>query len=146
MEDNVPLKDHLVMIFVDLRGGALNSKIILNVEAPIAQWNLKRTLPPSSKYLLATWPEKLCYGAHRCHSSQLQACTVTSALQIRDLSTRHQFSKIYSICSQSFPNFSWIFFCEKNYPKIIIVCMPTLLDFLNSLRIFYKLKWISKNQ
>lgn len=50
------------MISVDLRGGALNSKIILNVEAPIAQWNLKRTLPPSSKYLLAMWPGKLCYG------------------------------------------------------------------------------------
>jgi len=118
MEDSVPLKDHLVMISVDLREGALNSKVILNVEAPIAQWNLKRTLPPSSKYLLATWPGKLCYGAHRCHSSQLQACTVTSALQIRDLSTQHQFSKRSILCSQSFPNFSRIFLCEKIISKL----------------------------
>lgn len=44
MEDSVPLKNHLVMISVDLRGRALNSKVILNVEAPIARWNLKRTL------------------------------------------------------------------------------------------------------
>lgn len=86
------------MISVDLRDreGALNSKVILKVEAPIAQWNLKRTLPPSSKYLLAMRPGKLCYGARRCHSSQLQARTVTSALQIRDLSTRrHRFSQRY---------------------------------------------------
>lgn len=84
------------MISVDLKEGALNSKVILNVEAPIAQWNLKRTLPTSSKYLLAMWPGKLCYGAHRCHSSQLQARTVTSALQIRDLSTRrHRFPQKY---------------------------------------------------
>jgi len=113
MEDSVPLKDHLVMISVDLRGGALNSKVILNVEAPIAQWNLKRTLPPSSKYLLATWPGKLCYGAHRCHSSQLQACTVTSALQIRDLSTRHQFSKRSILRSQSFQIFPEFFSVKK---------------------------------
>lgn len=117
------------MISVDLRGGALNSEIILKVEAPIAQWNLKRTLPPSSKYLLAMWPGKLCYGgAHRCHSSQLQARTVTSALQIRGLSTRrHRFSQKYLSYTPS------ILF--QVYGKIIIVWMPVFFTFFLTLRI-----------
>jgi len=122
------------MISVDLRGGALNSKVILNIEAPIAQWNLKRTLSPSSKYLPATWPRKLWYGAHRWHSNQPQACTVTSALQIQDLSTRrHWFSQ--KDLAYIFPIFSEYGFCfveklSQNYN--LCIHLYFLLDPSNS--------------
>jgi len=90
------------MISVDLKEGALNSKVILNVEAPIAQWNLKRTLPPSSKYLLcgrenyATVPIDVIRANSKLAPSQVHCKYGTCRHEDIDFQ-----KNIYSICRRN---------------------------------------------